>query len=344
MPSETFGLDIGEKIIKIAQVEPKGDLLEAKAFSFVENLANIYAADTEADLKNSAGLIDKMLKDTNIKKTSVNVVIPDSQSYSQIIEMPELTEKELISAIRYQADQFIPIPIDKVSLDIEIIDHDKQNKKMLILLVAAPNAIIDKVTTITEMAGLEPESIENEASATLRLISFVRAKNQPPEEGGIIFINFGYSSTSLYFVSKKNYLPLQTHNFTLGLDIFIKDVASNLNLETLEVKKLLEAIGFSDQKNEYNIDKVLSSPFDELISKIEKFIVAVKSKFNLPVNKLYLMGEGLKINSLDKKLSTTLGINIELLELYSLFSKNNIVDFFKNDLSLLVPSIGASLR
>src|SRR3989338_1652765 len=112
-----------------------------------------------AKAKNEGGKI-------RVEKKRLNIVIPDGFTYSQIIKMPRLKEKELLSAIRYQADQFIPMPIDETSLDLEILYEDKVSNNSLVLIIAAPQKLIDRVQNLSEQEGLYPEAIENELSAT----------------------------------------------------------------------------------------------------------------------------------------------------------------------------------
>lgn len=345
--SDTFAIDLGEKYIKIADVEKKKDNYLAKSMAYNELSTNIYTTGAIIEYEKVSSQLQTLIKDAGIKKKNVNIVIPDSRSYSQILEMPLLTEKELISAIKYQADQFIPLPIDRLSLDLEILSEDKINKSLKILLVAAENSIIDKVTKITEMSGLIPEKIENETSSALRLISEIFLK---PPQSLTLFVNFGYQSTSLYLFNSLTNLPLEIYNFALGYNIFIKDVAVNYNLKQEDINRLLETVGFSDeaqldsnQLSSYDLSTTLSAPYKEFVSELEKFITSAKNKFNNTINNIFIFGEGFKINSFEKKLSKSLGIEVIIFDIYPYLIKTNVTDFIKNDLPLFIPSIGANL-
>src|SRR3989344_8456862 len=198
MSDSIFCVDFGEYYLKVAQVDHKKKILEIKAAAFNEIPFNPYASSAEEVFKKSEELLVKLIADASIKHQDVNIIIPDSQSYTRIFEMPLLTDKELLSAIKYQADQFIPIPIDKVNLDIHVLKKDTKNKKALILLIAAANSVIDNVVTIVENAGLLPISVENETSATLRLITDLHQIRPFSKDGAAVFINFGNTSSSLY--------------------------------------------------------------------------------------------------------------------------------------------------
>ena len=345
MADSSFSLDIGEKYIKIGQVTKRGSLIETTALAHEESGYNIYLTQADKPHQSTLNIIAQLLADSGIKKKSINIIIPDGRSYSRIIEMPLLTDRELSSAIKYQADQFIPIPIDKVNLDVEVLMTDKKNKKSSILLVAASTSVIDKVVNIAESVGLLPESIENEASSTFKLLSYINPglKYRTLKTGSLFLImNFGFNSTSLYVYDALRDLPLDIHNFSVGYELFAKSIKNNYNIADQEIKNLIETIGFG-KSGSFDLEQVMASAYLEIVSEIEKFIISAKSKFNIPVSEILYFGEGFKLKNLNQKLTTSVGIKTSLMDVYGNLLKNNVADFFKADLPLFVPILGAEL-
>lgn len=344
MADVTFTLDIGEKNIKASDISKNGNTYHANALSLCESPINIYNTDLKLT-ETVVPLIKKLVEDAGIVKKSVNVIIPNSFSYSRLIETPVLTEKELISAIRYQADQFIPVPIDKVNMDIEVISQVK-NDKLLILLVAAPITVLERITDLVESVGLMPETIETEASATISMLTDLQmSADLVATQQYFLFVNFGYSSSSIYLFDKKNNIPLEIYNFSLGLNLFIKDLMVNYALSEVEAINVLQSYSFSKQEGQYkNINQIMATPLSEFAQEIEKFNTSIKNRMNIGINNAVIFGEGTKINEFDKRIGSFLGIPIMPLDLYPLFTQNNIVDFFKNDLGSFIPSIGGNLK
>src|SRR6185436_4812366 len=106
-----------------------------------ETAPNFFDTENQLVLDKQVEILKRLYGNLRIRKKSVNVIIPDSRTYSQIVEMPKLKEKELIAAIRYQADEFIPMAIDETYLDLEILREDKRNHKLLVLIVASPKKV-----------------------------------------------------------------------------------------------------------------------------------------------------------------------------------------------------------
>lgn len=343
MSGQTFSLDIGESYIKLADVEQKKKTFRAQAAGYNEMPFNIYSITAAEYMAKTSELVRKLVADSDVKKSDANIIIPDSQSYTRIFDMPLMTDKELVSAIRYQADQFIPVPIDQVNLDIHVISKDKEAKKTSILLVAATHTVINHVVKMVEDAALIPASIENETSAVLRLISQRNDMLEQKETGATIFINFGNTSSSIYLFDMEKNLPLQVHNFAIGQQIFYKDIKANYMLNEDQIKELITRIGFTKQQSQYNLHQLLAAPLNEFISEVQRFIISSKEQNTADIKNVYLFGEGSKFAGIDEKLTEMIGIPVSLLNVYPQFEKSTIADFFAEDWPLLIPAVGGCL-
>ncbi|OGK16844.1 hypothetical protein A2690_03660 [Candidatus Roizmanbacteria bacterium RIFCSPHIGHO2_01_FULL_39_12b] len=350
MASGYFALEFAEDSMRVGDFETKGDSLVTISAGITPIVHNIFITDTDDVVRVIESSIKKLLNDSKITKKSVNIIIPDSQSYSRIIEMPLLTEKELISAIRYQADQFIPIPIDKANLDVEILHEDKVNKKLRVLLVAAAKTTISRVVSIVEKASLYPESLETQMSSSLRFFEFILTLNASRNAQGatvekhLLFVNIGLFSTSIYVINTNTFLPEQSHVFALGLDVFTKEIKSNHQIDEAKVRELLETVGFENGSSSVNLSETLSPAFTELTVEISRYITSLKDKLKINPEGIYLYGEGAKIKGLSAKLTASIGITTNVFNVIPYMRPNAVVDYFKADWPVFIPLIGANLR
>src|SRR3989344_3128798 len=168
MADDLISLNLAENIVRIAKAKNADGKIQIDLLSQQTDTPSFFDSDTKKVSDEVINLLKKTVNTLKLNKKRVNVVIPDGFTYSQLIYMPRLKEKELLSAIKYQADQFIPMPIEDTSLDLEIIHEDKNNNKLLVLIVAAPQNLIEKVQNLAAHTDLFPDSIENELSATGR--------------------------------------------------------------------------------------------------------------------------------------------------------------------------------
>ena len=89
------------------------------------------------------------------------------------IDMPEMTEAELVGAIEFQAQDYIPIPVEDAVLDFQILgrrtDAEGQPRQE-VLLVAAQRAMIDTLLGSLKQAGLKVSGVDVSSLALVRAL------------------------------------------------------------------------------------------------------------------------------------------------------------------------------
>lgn len=343
MIGQTCCLDIGEGYIKVVDAEASKKNIMIHSAGFSDIAFNPYAVMAKDYAMKASETIRKLIADSGIKKTDVRIVIPDSQSYTRVLDMPYLSDKELISAIRYQADQFIPVPIDQVTLDIHIIMKDKKLNKTTILLVAAAHAIVNHAVKLAEDAALVPVQLENETSAFLRLVTTMHTLQKVEKPTNKLYINFGTSTTSLYLFDAVRNVPLQVHSFSLGQQIFFKDMKANYMLSDEQIRDIIERVGFTSAQTQYKLNELFASPMNECVAEIKRFMVSAKEQLAVDVHEMYLLGEGSHFAGFDAKLTEMLGIPVKIFPLTQQLESNTVSEFFKDDWPLLASAVGGCL-
>lgn len=341
MSDNFFGLDIDEKFTKLAEAEKSGEMLEVAAIGKTETSDFFYSGNLETNIEAEVTQIKKLIETLNITKKNVNLIIPDSLTYSQIVSMPLLNEKELISAIKYQAEQFIPMPIEETNIDIEVINENQIEKKVLLLIVAAPKKIIGKIQTTVELAGLNPASVENELSSNCRFFAgfnkSIINQYKVSQNQGIAIANFDVDSTSLAYFSPQELLIRESHHLSIGYQLFLKEMQVNSDTD---IKKAEEILKIYDKKNpsSYPVEKIVKPLVSQFANELKIFISKYNPGIVLFTNKIFLFP------SLVTLLSETLTFPISILNPYSFIKKSQLIETYKNELPIFLPAISANLR
>lgn len=341
MSDNIFSLDIDEKFTKVVESSQLGDLVDVTALGKIETPEFFYTSNLEKVTESEVIQIKKLVETLNITKKNVNLIIPDSLTYNQIISMPLLNEKELITAIKYQADQFIPMPIEETNIDIEVIEENQKEKKVLLLIVAAPKKIIERIQTTAELAGLNPESIENELSSSGRFINVfsknIGAQYKVSPEKGLIVINFDTTSSSLAYFSSDPLIVKESHHISIGYNLFLKE--AQVNTDT-DIKKTEEILKSYDQKNPspYPIEKIVDPLVKEFANELKNFSSKYTPASILFTNKIF------QFPSLITSLGKELPVPVTIFSPCPMIKKSQLVETYKNDLSVFIPGIGGNLR
>jgi type IV pilus assembly protein PilM len=341
MADKSFCLDIDEKFTKVVDSEKVGDVISVSALGKIETPDLFYTSNLEKVIEEEVLQIQKLVQTLNITKKNVNLIIPDSFTYCQVVSMPLLNEKELISAIKYQADQFIPMPVEETNIDIEVIDENLKEKKVLLLIVAVPKKIVAKIQTTVEMAGLNPESIENELSSSSRFVNtfYKHILNQFKinNDRGIVLANFDINSTSLVYFSPDKLIVKEAHHLSIGYQLFLKETQVNTDVD---IKKAEEILKTFDKNNasSYPINTIVQPLVKELSNELRIFAAKYNPAAILFSNKIFLFP------SLITSLGEEIKFPVDILNPYFIIGKSQLIDTYKNELPLFIPALGGSFR
>ncbi|KKT32555.1 MAG: type IV pilus assembly protein PilM, nonfunctional, partial [Candidatus Woesebacteria bacterium GW2011_GWB1_44_11] len=106
------GLDIGSKTIKIVELEKEGEGFSLSASGIV-GYSGI-TVDRMIDEKEMASLgqiIKKLHKEAGVSSGDVVISIPEPLVFTRTIKFPLLTDAEIASAVKWESEQYIPIPV-----------------------------------------------------------------------------------------------------------------------------------------------------------------------------------------------------------------------------------------
>lgn len=342
MAQDYVVLDIADTEIRLADVRKNGNLFEATALARGEADPLFFKSDIDKNIESQSENLSALLAKNGVYKRDVAIIIPDSYTYSRFIEMPRLNEKELLSAVKYQADQFIPMPLEDTNIDIEIVHEDLDSRKNLALIVAAPKKIIQKVERTVERAGLAPIAIESEISAAGRLFSSIFKPQESLNNAGYLFINFGSQTTSLYFFDISKNILVYSHNFSIGYNLFIKEIQVNLNVDRHKAEELLKTFGITPNSS-YHLEAILAPAIKDFLTEIQHSTTLITSTFKKQIQGVYLFNNSSNFHGFDVLVGKYLAIPSATLNISSFFTKNNISSLHHEDMPYFIPAIGGNL-
>ena len=91
----------------------------------------------------------------------------------RVMELPAIDdEQELDAAIRFQAQEELPMPVEQAVLDHRLLERidDEQGGRMRILVVAARRDSVEHLLAAARRAGLTPELVDLSAFAMIRAL------------------------------------------------------------------------------------------------------------------------------------------------------------------------------
>lgn len=210
-----IGLDFGTSSIKMIELSYLNHQISLENYGTVDLNSlintNIENNKLQAGAKalsyeqklNSAlkSLIEKM----KIGSQPVYVSLPGFVGLITIIELPQMQESELAKAIQFEAHKYIPTSLDEVVMSWEIIqqtstdsislENQNNNKKIKVLLVAAPKRDVERYNRLVAGTDLNVSAIELETFSIARALV-------GEDMGTFLIIDIGARSTNIILVDK----------------------------------------------------------------------------------------------------------------------------------------------
>ncbi len=297
-----FRLDIGTTAMRLVQLRGAGGRPLLVTQGDVSVTSSVTASDSTLERTKLAQVIAQLVSDSGVSTNKVVIGLPSSTIFASVINTPKLSEAELGKAIKYQADQYIPMPLDQVKLDWSVIGPTVDQKELEVLLVAAPVAVTDKYLAVCEQAGLEIVALEANALAVSRaLVSGT---------GAYVVLDVGAHSSDLTLMWNKS--PRLMRSIPVGGSVFTKTTASALGLDETQAQQFAFRFGLSQSKLEGQVAKALKATVEGLGSEIDKSVKFFTGRYpSVKFEKLILTGTGSTLPQLDTALGKATGLPVE---------------------------------
>ncbi|MCK5044471.1 type IV pilus assembly protein PilM [Candidatus Parcubacteria bacterium] len=315
---EIFGMDISKSSLKIAKLKKKRGVLGLASFGKIPIKPGVIQ---KGKIKKEDDLIEAIKKSLDKIKgeklgTKYAVIsLPEEKAFLQVIRMPLMEEENLEEAIRFEAENYIPLSIDTVYLDFQIIPSPHNHLDYLDVLIAAlPKETINPYVSCLKKAGLQPVALEIESSAITRAL--IKNEESPFP---VLVIDLGANSTS--FVIFRGYSLRFTSSIPVSSQKFTIAISRTLKINEGEAEKLKLKYGLQRKGKEGDqVFKALIPALTDLTEQIKRhlnFYHTHASQESLPSNekqvqKILLCGEGANLKGFTEFLSLELKIPVEL--------------------------------
>lgn len=318
------GLDIGSSSIKVLQLKQVGSQWQLVSYA-TGDLSKHIQENKDPELKTAmiAEAVKKVFKDNGIKAKNVVTSLSGDAVIVRYVKLPFMTTEQLRTGIAHEAEQYIPLNIDQVILDFQILGEiQEEGQKMIeVLLVAAKIEVVDHLLKILKAAGLTPVLIDVDAFA---LENTYEASLLEPSEETVALVNIGASLTTINIM--EGMITRFTRDVTVAGNDFTREIMKEFNLEFGEAEELKRAHGaISVDEDDFSLtalpdkdDRVLRMS-DAMTPVLNKLLGEIRRSFDYyetqsrkkTVERIILSGGSTRLKNLNRFLANKLGIPVE---------------------------------
>lgn len=197
-PKRLVGLKIGASQLAAATVSNNG---HAEVLQLARGPldAGIVSNGELREPELLADALKEFFKQNKLPKRGVRLGIATNRIGVRTLEIPGIQDaKQLANAIKFRAQEALPIPIDEAVLDYQVLSETTNEDGEIsrrILLVLAYRDLIDRYVAACKKAGIQLVGIDLEAFALLRALAAPREEGTPAQ-AALVGVTVGHDRTT----------------------------------------------------------------------------------------------------------------------------------------------------
>ncbi len=180
------GLDIQPGHVVAVQAHANGSIVAERAAALPLPADTVREGEVLDELA-LAETLRELFRDSKLSK-QVRIGVANQRTVLRTLELPPIADpKELDAAVRFQAQEQVPMPLNNAVLDFHALGvHDTPaGPRQQVVLVAAQRDMVGRLLAAVRQAGLRPEGVDLSAFALIRSLY----RPDPEHDGRVLYLN-----------------------------------------------------------------------------------------------------------------------------------------------------------
>lgn len=336
------GVDISSTSVKLLELSVKDGRYWVESYGIQSLPAHAVVEKNIADPESVGETLERLINLTNPKSNGAAAAVASSAVITKIIDMDgNMTDDEREVQIRMDAEQYIPYPLDEVSLDFEVVGVSPTNpNRVSVLLVASRTENVELRAESLELAGLIPRVIDVESYAIERAFSLV-VDTLPGSPEIVAILDIGHTMTTLSVLKDEKIIYSREQIF--GGKQLTEDIQRRYGLSLEDAGRAKKEGNLPDDYEPEVLNPFIDAIVQQAARSLQFFYSS--TQFN-EVNHILLAGGNANIPGLVRVLHEKLGHRVSVANpfLQMGFASQINANQIENDAPSLMVACGLALR
>ncbi|MGQ9692311.1 MAG: type IV pilus assembly protein PilM [Thermaceae bacterium] len=315
---EAVGLEIGASSLKLVELKGPSSL---KAYAHRPTPPGVLVEGVVTEPVVLAEEIRELFAQAGVRKRYVVTAAPSQATVIRTLQVPKMPLKEMEEAVRWEAERYVPFPIDELVLDfapLEPLEGVEEGGQVQVIMAAARQEAIFSLVEALKSAGLIPLVVDVKPFAGLYPLENLL-------EGQTSFVvEIGGSTTTIALIQGTK--PLAVRTLELSGQSFTEALARAFNLDPFGAEEVKRTYGTATIPTEdeellldFDLERERYSPariYDairpvlvELTQELRRSLDFFRVQFgDLEVTQGLLYGGGSRLKGLSTLLQDALGL------------------------------------
>ena len=176
------------------------------------------------------------------KRVRVGLATP--RTILRVIDLPPLDERDIRAALVMQAQERIPMPLDRAVMDFQSVGlvDTPDGQRLRVIVVVTEREGVDRLLEVLRQAGLRPEGIDLAIFAVIRALA-----HTAPQQGPVLYAQLG---DLVNIAIAEGGVCRFTRQAPQGLAMVLGRLAENQGIPLPEAEALLHSAGRVDPNEE----------------------------------------------------------------------------------------------
>jgi type IV pilus assembly protein PilM len=293
-----FGLDLSDLSLKAVYIDREGKADKVLGYGSVPLAPGVVVDGEILDEGAVVSAIHALLEKSGPKRIRTRQVVcslPEIKAFLRIVNMPLMEESEVREAIKWEIEANIPLALDQVYYDWQILGRSLTGEKgkMSVLVVAVSRSVVDQFVRTLESAGLEVVGLETESVAQARSLL-----KEEESEVTTMIVDIGDRRTS--FLMAIGNIPCFTSSIPLSSQMMTDAIAKTMRLSFDEAENMKLTYGLGSIVRKDPLFRAVEPVLENLAVEIERSIDFYRHglRYSPSVDRVVLCGGGSNMKGL----------------------------------------------
>lgn len=300
-----IGVDISTTAVKLLQLSQVGSRYRIDHYALEPLPPNAVVEKNIVEVEAVGQAIKRAVARAGIRSKLAATAVAGSAVITKVITMPaDLSEEDLESQIESEANQYIPYPLDEVSLDFEVLGPAPNSTELMnVLLAASRTENVDIRVAALEAGGLTAKVVDVEAFAMENAFRLIADQLSVSKDAVIALVDVGATMTTLIVL--KNQRTIYTREQVFGGKQLTDEIMRRYALSFDEASLAKRQGGLPDSY-EHEVLEPFKEAMTQQISRLLQFFFA-GSEYGR-VDQIVLAGGSVVIPGIVEMVEQQLGV------------------------------------
>ncbi len=299
------GVDISSTAVKLLQLSQSGGRYRVEHYAVEPLPPNAVVEKNIVEVEAVGEAIKRALARSGSRSKGASAAVAGSAVITKVVPMQAgLSDEEMEDQVQVDASQYIPYPIEEVSLDFEVVGPVKDSPDMVhVLLAASRTENVDVRVAALDLGGLQAKVVDVEAFAMENAFRLIADQLSVAKDALVALVDVGATMTTLNVLRGER--SIYTREQVFGGKQLTDEVMRRYGL-SYEEAGLAKRQGGLPESYEIEVLEPFKEAMVQQVSRLLQFFYA-GSEFNR-VDQIVLAGGCASITGVAEMVEEQLGV------------------------------------